>query len=156
MRNMTVLCGFVGSLALATTAWADKGKATLVPTADMKWTDVPNMVGVKIAVAEGDPNKGASQLFLKFDKGFTAPEHHHSADHSAVVVAGTVILTVDGKETKLPPGSFFGFTGKKIHGTKCDPAADCVVAVNVRGKWDVLPEAAPKPDAKAEPKKPAK
>lgn len=156
MRKMTFVCGCAGALMLATTASADKGKATLTPATDMKWTDVPNMVGIKIAVAEGDPNKGASHFFLKFDKGFTAPEHHHTADHSGVVVAGTLTLTVDGKETTLVPGSFFAFTGKKVHATKCEPAADCILAIHVHGKWDVVPEAAPKPSTKAESKKPAK
>lgn len=156
MRKMTFLCGLAGALTLAATAWADKGKATLEPTADMKWVDVPNMTGIKLAVADGDPNKGASHFFIKFDKGFTAPEHHHSADHTGVVVAGTLVLTVDGKETKLAPGSFFGFTGKKVHSTKCDPAADCILAMDVRGKWDVVPEAAPKADTKPDAKKPAK
>ena len=81
-------------------------------------------------------------------RGFTAGEHHHTADHSGTVVTGTLILTVDGKETRLPPGSYFAINGKRPHATKCDAAAECILAMDARGKWDVVPEAAAKPDVK--------
>lgn len=151
MSKLMVLCGVVAVGALAGGAQADKGKgaATLTAAADLKWADVPNMKGIKIAVGDGDPGKGASHFYLKFDKGFTAGEHHHTPDHSGTVVAGTLILTVDGKETRLPAGSFFSFSGMKVHATKCDAAADCILAMDARGKWDVVPEPeVKKPDAK--------
>ena len=56
------------------------------------------------------------------------------------VVTGTLVLTVDGKDTKLPPGSYFAFTGKKSHFTKCDAGADCTLFIDNRAKWDVVPE----------------
>ena len=136
-----------------------KPTVTMTPAADLKWADVPGVTGVHIAVGDGDPSKGASHFFLKFDKGFAAPEHHHSADHYGTVVAGTLILTVDGKDTKLPPGSFFSFTGKKPHATKCDTTGDCVLEIDTRGKWDVVPAKKPddkKPAAKPDDKKPTK
>lgn len=49
------------------------------------------------------------------------------------------MLTGDGKETKLPAGSFFSFKGKKKHMTRCKPGADCVLSMDVRGKRDVVP-----------------
>ena len=125
------------------------GKSATTAAADLKWNDVPNFPGVKMAVVSGDPDKGAAHFFIKFAPGFAAPLHHHNADHSVAVVAGTVVLNIDGKDTKLPAGSFFSFHGKKTHSTKCDAGADCVLFVDTRGKWDVIPEAA----AKAEPKK---
>lgn len=45
-------------------------------------------------------------------------------------------------------GSYFAFSGKKPHATKCDAAADCILAMDARGKWDVVPEGAAKPDVK--------
>jgi quercetin dioxygenase-like cupin family protein len=56
------------------------------------------------------------------------------------VLSGTMVFTVDGKEYELPAGSYFSFIGKKQHTTKCEAGADCVLAVNARGKWDVIPE----------------
>jgi quercetin dioxygenase-like cupin family protein len=150
MTNRTIVRGVVfAALVMAGSAVA-KPAATLTGAADLKWSDVPGFPGVHMAVADGDPSKGASHFFLKFDKGFAAPEHHHSADHYGTMVSGTLVLTVDGKENKLGPGSYFAFTGKKVHGTRCEAAADCVMLIDARGKWDVVP--AKKPDDK----KPAK
>ena len=51
-----------------------------------------------------------------------------------------MVFTVDGKEQRLSPGSYFAFTGKQVHVTKCEAGADCVIFNDVRGKWDVVPE----------------
>ena len=118
------------------------GTAVLLPAGDIKWTDVPDFPGVQMAVLEGDPSKGAGHFLIKLKDGFVAPLHHHSSDHFATVLSGTMSFTVDGQETLLPAGSFFVFKGKKEHITKCVPGADCVLSVDVRGKWDVVPEGA--------------
>lgn len=117
-------------------------KAVFAPAGELKWQDVPDAKGVQIAAVpgEGDPGKGASHFFLKFAPGFSAPVHHHTANHYVTVVSGTLVLTVDGTEHKLPAGSFFAFSGKKPHATRCDAGTDCVLAMDTRGKWDVVPE----------------
>ena len=121
--------------------------AVFAPAGDLKWQDVPDAKGVQIATipGQGDPGKGASHFFLKFAPGFSAPVHHHTSNHYVTVVSGTLVLTVDGKDHKLPAGSYVAFTGKKPHATKCEAGADCVLAMDVRGKWDVV---APKAAAK--------
>jgi len=121
------------------------GKAAFVPAGDLKWQDVPDAKGVQIAAVpgHGDPGKGASHFFLKFAPGFSAPMHHHTANHYVTVVSGTLAITVDGKDHKLPAGSFFSLSGKQPHATRCEAGADCVLAMDVRGKWDVVaPKAA--------------
>jgi len=119
---------------------AKGGPAVLIPAANIQWSAVPGMTGIQIAPVDGDPSKGPSHFFLKFTGGFAAPLHHHTAEHFVTVVAGTLVLTVDGKPQKLPPGSFFTFTGKKPHMTSCEAGADCLLSMDVRGKWDVVPE----------------
>ena len=157
--NKKIAALFAVTLALsgfAPHAGAKEAKgasAALIPASDLKWGDVDGFPGVKMAVADGDPAKGATHFFIKFAKGFSAPLHHHSSDHYVTVVAGTVVLTVDGKETKLPAGSYFAFKGRKQHMTKCDAGADCLLAVDSRGKWDVIPEGEAKAPAKAPAKK---
>lgn len=131
--------------ALATPSYGkeDKkaGTAVLSPAADLKWNDVPGFQGVKMAVLQGDPAKGPHHSMIKFDGGFAAPLHHHSSDHYVTVVSGTLVLTVDGKETRLPAGSFFLFKGKMKHMTRAEAGSDCVLSLDVRGKWDVISEA---------------
>ncbi len=133
---------------LATAKDAPKGgSAVLIPASDLKWGDVPGFPGVQMAVLQGNPAKGPHHSMLKLSGGFVAPLHHHTPDHYVTVLSGTVVFTVDGKDTRLPAGSYFSFVGKKQHITKCEAGADCVLAVDSRGKWDVLPESQ-KPAAK--------
>jgi quercetin dioxygenase-like cupin family protein len=114
-------------------------KAVLTPAADLKWVEPPGAPpGVKAAVVSGDPTKGPHHAFTKFAAGFAAPVHHHTADHHVVVVAGTLVLVVDGKDVTLPPGSYFSFTKKMKHATRCEAGAECILFSDVRGKWDVV------------------
>lgn len=112
-------------------------KAVLTPAADLKWTGA-GVPGVETAVVKGDMAKGASHFYLKYAAGFAAPVHHHSPDHYATVVAGNLVLIVDGKEHRLPPGSYFAFTGKANHAARCEGAQDCVMFIEARGPWDVV------------------
>ncbi|MCL4233628.1 MAG: cupin domain-containing protein [Deltaproteobacteria bacterium] len=136
-----------GTMAVLAT-WARAGDqatqaagAAFAAAADLKWNDVPGMQGLRMAVVDGDPGAGPSHYFIKFTPGFAAPVHHHSADHNGVVLAGTLVLTADGKEHKLPAGSFFSFANMTKHSTACEAGAECVLAIDARGKWDVVPEA---------------
>ena len=149
-KAIFMVCASVVVAALSTIASpagaAEKGKkggaAVFVPADDIKWTDVPQFPGVKMAVVQGDANKGPHHALVKLPAGFTAPLHHHTADHYATVLSGIVVFTVDGQEHRLTVGSYFSFTGKKTHVTKCEAGSDCVIFIDSRAKWDVVPEAA--------------
>ena len=118
------------------------GNAVLTPVSEIRWADVPGFPGVQMAVVRGDAGKGAHYQMLKFTGGFSAPLHHHTADHYGTVVAGTLVLGSGGRDVKLPPGSYFSFTGKMAHTTRCEAGADCILAIDARSKWDVVPEKA--------------
>jgi len=157
MKQITRSClGAIGAALIVSTVAAipvvaqAKGAGASVATAaaDLKWNDVADFPGLKMAVVSGDPAKGAAHFFMKFMPGFAAPLHHHSADHYVTVTAGTLVLNIDGKDVKLPAGSYFSFSGKKHHMTRCDAGAECVLFIDARGKWDVVPEGAPKTGAK--------
>jgi quercetin dioxygenase-like cupin family protein len=152
MKNATaaLLVGLAACLSLAPRADAadtakKTGDAIFIPAAEVRWSDVAGSPGVQLAALQGDPGKGPSHFLLKFAGGFSAPVHHHTPNHFATVVAGTLVLAVDGKDHRLPAGSYFSFSGKKPHATRCEAGADCVLAMDARGKWDVV---APKAAAK--------
>lgn len=143
----------VAALAFATTALAAEKAKHFVSTAaaDVKWGDVKDIPELKHAVVEGDATKGPHHSMMKFAAGFASPLHHHSSDHHVVVVQGTLVLTVDGVETKLPAGSYFSLTKKQPHATKCEAGTDCILFLDVRGKWDVVAPKEKKEDAKPAP-----
>ena len=144
---LSITVSVAGSVAHAADKPAKAAGGQFSPAAELKWNDVPGMTGIQVAAVDGDPGKGPSHFFLKFVGGFAAPPHHHTSNHFGTVVAGTLVITVDGVEHKLPAGSFFSFTNKTKHLTRCEAGADCILAMDVRGKWDVLPDG-DKPGAK--------
>jgi quercetin dioxygenase-like cupin family protein len=95
---------------------------------------------VTTAAVEGDMKKGASHFFLTYPAGFVTPVHHHSPDHYVTTISGNLTLLLDGKEQRLTPGSYFAFTGKAPHAARCEANEPCVMFVDARGAWDVVPE----------------
>jgi quercetin dioxygenase-like cupin family protein len=112
-------------------------KAVFTPSTQLEWVGA-GVPGVETAVVKGDMKRGASHFYLKYASGFVAPVHHHSPDHFVTTVAGTLVLVVDGKEHRLPAGSYFALTGKAKHAARCEGSPDCVMFVDARGPWDVV------------------
>ncbi len=114
------------------------GSAVVMPKADLKWKDMGN--GVTAATVSGDMEKGASRFFLKYPVGLVTPKHHHNADHYGTVVSGTITLTVDGKQHKLGPGSYFALTNKAPHTAKVEGNEAAVFFIQADGPWNVVME----------------
>ncbi|MBM2844207.1 MAG: hypothetical protein HW404_2044 [Anaerolineales bacterium] len=117
----------------------DKAKAVFTPKAELKWNSA-GIPGVSTAVVDGDMAKGPNRFYLKYAAGLVTPLHHHSPDHFVTTVSGTLVLVADGKEHRLPPGSYFAFTGKAAHAARCEGSEDCVMFIDALGPWDVVPE----------------
>jgi quercetin dioxygenase-like cupin family protein len=124
-------------VAAGSTAGPD---AILLTLADLEWIENAERPGTYQAAAEGEPATGPAHFYLKYAKGFTGGLHSHTSDHGGWILAGTVILVIDGKETKLPPGAFYFVKGGKPHIAGCDPSAECIMTVDIRDKWDVVAE----------------
>jgi anti-sigma factor ChrR (cupin superfamily) len=118
---------------------AGSGKTVVVSKTDVQWKDA-GVPKVSISPVGGDMAKGPSHFYLKYGAGLETPKHHHSADHYVTTVSGTLVLTANGKEQRLAPGSYFAFTDKAVHSARCDGSEDCVMFVDARGPWDVVPE----------------
>ena len=116
-----------------------RAAAQTQPVESLKWADA-GIPGVSTAVVQGDMTKGASHFYLRYPAGFVSPVHHHSPDHYATTVSGNLSLTMDGKEHRLPPGSYFSFIGKAPHVARCAGPEACVMFIDARGAWDVVVE----------------
>ena len=128
----------VGQAAFA----ADAARAVATPKGDLEWTEA-GLPGVRTAAVQGDMAKGPSHFYLRYAAGFVAPVHHHSPDHYATTVSGNLVIVLDGQEHRLAPGSYFAFTGKAAHAVRCEGSEDCVMFIDARGAWDVVPETQP-------------
>ena len=132
---------FVSMAAVALmvgTSMPASAESTVVAKADLKWKDMGN--GVSAAQLSGDMGTGASRFFLKYPVGLVTPNHHHDADHYVTVVSGTITLTVNGKDSKLGPGSYFALTNKAPHVAKVEGKEPAVFFVQADGPWNVVAE----------------
>ncbi|HUP56857.1 MAG TPA: DUF4437 domain-containing protein [Bdellovibrionota bacterium] len=151
-RSVTVLWASACALALLVgpMAFAAKGKSSGVITSYDKVQFFPmdpkNPDGGKIGVASGDPQKGAAQFYLKLKPG-SAGMHSHSADYQAVVVKGDAKHWVTGTEADaetLKPGSYWFQARKQVHGDTCIGPDECLIFIDMKGKFDFIPAPQPK------------
>jgi quercetin dioxygenase-like cupin family protein len=136
-KRGAVLAAAAAVLAVGVAGAAEQPVATA--KASLKWTDA-GIPGVKTAVVHGDMAKGPSHFYLSYPAGFVAPRHHHTPDHYATTVSGTLVLIAGGQEQRLAPGSFFALTNKMTHAARCEGSEACVMFIDARGAWDVVPE----------------
>jgi quercetin dioxygenase-like cupin family protein len=130
----------LGGVALSTEAGppTKKGKEawTRSPN-DIQWT-VDQQSGVATAPIWGNAKKGAYGAMVKFPKGFEAPQHWHTYDNYAVMVTGTMSVTLEnGTTLTMTPGSNGFIPGKMKHTTTCAPDADCIFFAHQPGKEDM-------------------
>lgn len=142
MGKTMAWAGFVGAAVLIShvASAKDPGEAITVPATGLEWTSAKDAPGVLIAPVQGDPLKGPSKFFIKLPPTLNVGLHHHTADHTALVLAGTMVFGMDGQERSLPAGSYFSFTGKKPHTTRCADPTGCTLFLDCHGKWDVIEE----------------
>lgn len=114
-------------------------KAVMVTKEELKWKNL-GVPGLEASVVSGDMEKGPSRFFLRYPVGFVTPNHHHSSDHYATLVSGTVTLSADGKSRKLGPGSYFALTGKAPHVAKVEGNEPALFFIQADGPWDVVME----------------
>jgi quercetin dioxygenase-like cupin family protein len=111
--------------------------------ADLKWqaaSGAPTMV----VAASSAPN-GSHCDFSKFPKGTKVPLHTHTADISAVVLAGQFGSAEEGKAVKPGgPGSYVFIPGGLKHTTECGADADCIIFDCQPGAFDLAPVGAGK------------
>ena len=141
MKAIMVVVGMLAwaRMATAAEAAADAGRVVAVPQAELKWTDM-GVPGLAAAPVSGDMAKGPCRFYLKYPVGFVSPSHHHSSDHYATVVSGTITLTAGGKEHRLGPGSYFALTGKMPHVAKVEGNEPAIFFIQSDGPWDVVME----------------
>jgi len=151
LRNLVGLLLVLATACVAQVANAAEGGGTaiVVPSADLKWSDLDPVgaPGVKVATLWGDLAKGPFGATLKLPAAFAAPLHTHTNDFKIVIISGTFLQAPKGQpEFRLGPGSYLLQPGGDYqHTTSCDKASDCVFLVESEGAFDLLPVPTPAP-----------
>jgi glyoxylate utilization-related uncharacterized protein len=137
-KNHTLIAVIAAALFTAAFAsGAEAGKSVVLAKADLKWKAMGNS-GIAAAPVSGDMEKGPSRFFLKYPAGLVTPLHTHTANHHVTVVSGWVTLTVNGKEHRLGPGSYFMLADRAAHVAKVEGNEDAVFFIQADGAWDVV------------------
>jgi len=127
-------------------------RAVVMAASDLKWVDLDPVgaPGIKIVDLWGNHTTGAFGSLIKFPAGFFAPMHTHTSDYNVVVLEGTWINGPEGRPPiRLGPGSYMLQPGEGYrHTTTCDKASNCLIHVESKGKFDLIPVVEGTPPAK--------
>jgi quercetin dioxygenase-like cupin family protein len=125
--------------ACAAILQSSSARAPIVWSAsDLKWVDNPALTGAQQAILWGDPAKTEYGALKRIPAGARLPMHSHTNETRALLVAGTLIFTLDGSAAKeLPPQSYVSIPGGVQHAASCKAGADCVYFETSRGAYDV-------------------
>lgn len=112
-------------------------------TAELQWSPVPG--GPAMESKAWSAANGSNCGFNKFPKGIKLPLHSHTADLSAVIVAGQFGSMEEGTPVKLSGAGTYTFIPAGLkHTTECGPEADCVVYRCQPGPFDLVEAGAKK------------
>jgi len=168
MRRVALL---IASCLLAA-AWAqekDTAKPTAKPAAagakywntdQGKWSENPAVPGAHFMVVSGDPAKGPSLQYVKFEPNAAIGFHWHTPAEVLMGDSGTMEVQMWKSENtiKITSGSYGRMPGHMIHKAKCISNEPCTFYLESPGVFDIHlvdekgNELKPK-SAKAEPKK---
>ena len=145
INKLAVLSCFLAVVACSRehAASAPANALVVMPTAELKWTDLDpkGAPGVRVATLWGDIAKGPFGALFELPPGFEAPLHTHTHAMKVVILSGTYIQVPKGKpEFRLGPRSYFRQPGGDYqHVTRCELAEPCIFFVESDGAFDLKP-----------------
>ena len=109
---------------------------------ELQWKEGPQALPyAKVAVVEGDPNKGGFFVMrLKLPAGTKIPAHVHRNRERVTVLSGKFNLAMGDKPENpkvLPAGGYFSLPPKIVHNAWVDE--ETVVQISTEGPWTFKP-----------------
>src|SRR5438105_4983402 len=87
---VALMAGF-GAVALSQSFGQHSGTHVMMAPAELTWSDLPSLPGVKIAVIEGPLNEAVPIMFrLKFPASYKVPPHFHPGIEHITIISGTL------------------------------------------------------------------
>ena len=89
-----------------------------------------------LAVASGDPTKGAAVVLIKAASGCVIPWHWHTASEQLMFVSGSAKVDMkDGAPARLHTGDYLSLPSKNVHQFTC--VAACTFFLETGGAFDI-------------------
>jgi hypothetical protein len=136
MRPFIALC----LAASASTAVAASPSTVVKPFEDARFTpdDPARPDGTRVAVLEGDPASGPSDMLMLMKRG-EGVRHIHSSDYRLVVLRGAMkhwsVAEPRAKARVLGPGGYWLQPGGQAHGDDC-LSDECLMFISWSGPRD--------------------
>ena len=100
--------------------------------------------GVEIAILNGNPNTGASEVLLRLPAGYMFPHHSHTSPEVLFWSQGEfTYIADDGTKQTLEPGSYLNLPSGTKHSVLCGQEL-CLVYARYDKPFDLLLNPAPK------------
>jgi|SRR6476646_10008321 len=145
MKRLTLGLGLLGVLMATTFGTAQKAstsnnmKDVIYVAADKATFKQLPTGGVGMAAVWGDADKGVHGTFTKFDPGYDAGMHTHTADVWIVVIKGAYLYKDDAGEKRVGPGEFLRVPGGHKHWSGGDKTEGALFYEEASGKFDNIP-----------------
>ncbi len=145
MKKLSLAMGLLGVLLATSFGHAQKAstsnnaKNVVYVSADTAPFKQAPTGGVAMATLWGDPDKGVHGTFTKFDPGYDAGIHTHTADVWIVVIKGAYLYKDDAGEKRVGPGEFLRVPGGHKHWSGGDKAEGALFYEEASGKFDTVP-----------------
>ena len=145
MKRLTLGLGLLGVLMATTFGTAQKAstsnnmKDVIYVAADKATFQQLPTGGVGMATVWGDPEKGVHGTFTKFEPGYDAGMHTHTADVWIVVIKGAYLYKDDAGEKRVGPGEFLRVPGGHKHWSGGDKTEGALFYEEASGKFDSIP-----------------
>jgi quercetin dioxygenase-like cupin family protein len=145
MKRLTLVVGLLGALLATTFGYAQKASASnnmkpvIYVAADKATFKQAPTGGVSMATIWGDPDKGVHATFTKFEPGYDAGMHTHTADVWIVVIKGAYLYKDEAGEKRVGPGEFLRVPGGHKHWSGGDKTEGALFYEEASGKFDTIP-----------------
>ena len=98
----------------------------------LTWAPCPPVfpAGCEVAILDGDPASGPSDVFLRTPPNYTFPAHRHTSAEHLVLISGVLHVTYIGPQVvELRSGTYALVPAKASHKAHCANSGPCVMFI---------------------------
>ena len=118
---------------------AETKSTNIVTFSELKWTALPEMPGMEVALLSGEPKTGAYTEMRRVRAGTDNGPHTHSSEITDVVISGVWYMGSDAASAKdLGPGGVGTIPANTVHVSGCRPGIDCIFYHEGKGRFEFI------------------